>query len=64
MLDKIKMAQIIAIVISTIAMVLSLIALNNTMYKDIHKKAYNEGFNACIEENNLYERYGGQDDEK
>lgn len=50
---QIYVAQIISVIISIIALVISLVALNNRMYK----VAYKEGFNACIEENNLYERY-------
>ena len=48
-----KAAQILSIVISIIALILSLVALGRTIYKG----AYKDGFNACIEENNLYERY-------
>ena len=50
---KIRIAQIISVIISIIAMILSFIALNRDMYK----VAYNDGFDGCIQENNLYERY-------
>lgn len=48
-----KALQVLSVVISIIALILSLVALGRTIYKG----AYREGFNACIEENNLYERY-------
>ena len=49
-----KVLQVLSVVISIIALILSLVAFGRTIYKG----AYREGFNACIEENNLYERYG------
>ena len=49
-----KKLQIISVVISVMAMIFSLVALGKTIYNG----AYKQGFNACIEENNLYERYG------
>lgn len=49
-----KVLQVLSVVISIIALILSLVAFGRTIYKS----AYREGFNACIEENNLYERYG------
>ena len=48
-----KALQIFAIVISILALIFSLIAFGRTIYKG----AYRQGFDACIEENNLYERY-------
>ena len=51
--NKIGVAQIVAVIVSVIAVIISIIALNN----DTYKSAYKDGFNACIEENNLYERY-------
>ncbi len=50
-----KAIRIVSVVISIIALILSLISLGKTIYNG----AYKQGFNACIEENNLYERYGG-----
>ena len=50
-----KALRIASVVISIIALILSLIALGKTIYDG----AYRQGFDACIEENNLYERYGG-----
>ena len=49
-----KALQVIAVVISIIALIISLVALGKTIYNH----AYNDGFDACIQENNLYERYG------
>lgn len=49
-----KVLQTLAVVISIIALIFSLIAFGRIIYKG----AYKDGFNACIEENNLYERYG------
>ena len=50
---KIRIARIIAVIISIIALIISLVALNIDMYR----VAYKDGFDACIQENNLYERY-------
>lgn len=52
-MKKIDVLQIATIVISVIAMIFSLVSLGKTIYNGAYKK----GFNACIEENNLYERY-------
>lgn len=49
-----KALRIASVVISIVVLILSLIALGKTIYDGAYKK----GFNACIEENNLYERYG------
>ena len=49
-----KALRIASVVISIIALILSLIALGKTIYDG----AYRQGFDACIQENNLYERYG------
>lgn len=49
-----KALRIASVVISIIALILSLIALGKTIYDG----AYEKGFDACIQENNLYERYG------
>lgn len=51
--NKMKVLRVLSVVISIIALIISLIALGATIYKD----GYKEGFNSCIEENNLYERY-------
>ena len=48
-----KALRILAAIISIIALIISLIAFWTTTYN----VAYREGFDACIEENNLYERY-------
>lgn len=45
--------QITAVVISILALIVSLVSLGKMIY-DI---GYDRGFDACIEENNLYERY-------
>lgn len=45
--------QIVSVVISILALIVSLISLGKMIY-DI---GYDRGFDACIEENNLYERY-------
>lgn len=50
---RIQEVQKFTITISIIALVLSVIALIIAA----NKPGYDEGFNACIEENNLYERY-------
>lgn len=52
-MKKIEVLQIATVVISVIAMIISLVSLGKTIYNGAYKK----GFNACIEENNLYERY-------
>lgn len=49
-----KALRVLSVVFSIIALVLSLVALGKTIYDD----AYEKGFDACIQENNLYERYG------
>lgn len=49
-----KALQVLSVVISIIVLILSLVAFGKTIYRS----AYEDGFNACIEENNLYERYG------
>ena len=51
--NKMKVLQIFTVVFSIIALIFSLVALCKTIYDG----AYEKGFNACIEENNLYERY-------
>lgn len=48
-----KALQVLSVVFSILALIFSLIAFGRTIYKG----AYRDGFNACIEENNLYERY-------
>lgn len=45
--------QIVSLVISILALIVSLVSLGKMIY-DI---GYDRGFDACIEENNLYERY-------
>ena len=50
---RIEEVQKFTITISIIALIVSVIALITTA----NKAGYEEGFNACIEENNLYERY-------
>lgn len=45
--------QAVAVVISILALIVSLVSLGKMIY-DI---GYDRGFDACIEENNLYERY-------
>ena len=49
-----KALRVISVVISIVALILSLVALGKTIYDG----AYRQGFDACIQENNLYERYG------
>ena len=49
--------QITAVIISLLALVMSLVSLGKMLY-DI---GYDRGFDACIEENNLYERYGNNE---
>ena len=49
-----KAMGIITVITSIIVLVLSLVAFGKVIYEH----AYEKGFNACIEENNLYERYG------
>ena len=48
-----KALQIFTVCASIIILALSIVALCKTIYDG----TYEEGFNACIEENNLYERY-------
>lgn len=50
---KMNKIQITAVIISLLALVMSLVSLGKMFY-DI---GYDRGFDACIEENNLYERY-------
>lgn len=49
-----KALQIITVITSIIVLALSLVALGKVIYRH----AYDDGFDACIQENNLYERYG------
>ena len=51
--QKTKEVQKFTVTISIIALIVSVIALIIAA----NKPGYDEGFDACIEENNLYERY-------
>ena len=44
-------------VLLVVFIILALIFIFISFERKIYEKAYEEGFDACIEENNLYERY-------
>ena len=56
-----NIANITLIIIGLTGTIIMWNMFNQYMSKDAFNKGYNEGFDACIEENNLYERYDPYD---
>lgn len=52
-----NMANIILIIMGTSALIAIWTMFNQNMSKEAFNKGYERGFDACIEENNLYDRY-------
>lgn len=55
-------ANVIMIIVGISATIAIWVTLNQNMSNQAYEKGYNEGFDACIQENNLYERYDPYDE--
>lgn len=51
--NKMKTLKVLLVIFFILALIFFFIAFERKIYD----RAYEEGFDACIEENNLYERY-------
>lgn len=56
-----KKTKAIAIIATIVATIVTLVLVHNTSYWQGYNEGYNtgtaDGFQGCIEENNLYDRY-------
>lgn len=52
-----NLANIVLIIVGITATIVLWTVFNQSMSKQAYENGYNRGFDACIEENNLYDKY-------